>query len=55
MYACTAFAQDGITCTVWAEIHFLPPLSIADGAAIGASAMGVLALVWAYRQLRRLL
>ena len=55
MYVCTEFASDGVTCTNWVALQqgVLPPLSLEDGAAIGASAMLVFAVAWAYRLLKR--
>lgn len=55
MYVCTAFAQDGVTCTNWVALQqgILPNLTIADGAAIGSAAMLLFAVVWGFRQIMK--
>jgi len=43
LYACQAFAADGVTCTSWSVVnpHLLPPLSATDGAELASLIIGV--------------
>lgn len=53
-----ALACDGyllVTKDEWALSHSLPPLSMADGAMIGAAIMMVWAAAWVFRPLGRVI
>lgn len=55
MWACVTDPGPNGVCTQWVQVTILPSLSMSDGLTLGIGFIAVLAIVWGFRQLARVL